>query len=115
MDVYIREFGNDGRLKIGNFCFIADKVVFLLGGEHNYNRISSFPFKKYYFNEVDATNNGDIIIEDDVWIGYDSLILSGVKIGKGSIIGARSIVTKDVPPYSVYIGNKVIKKDFQMI
>ena len=54
----------------------------------------------------------DIIVEDDVWIGYGALILSGVTIGQGSIIGARSIVTKDVPPYSIYAGNKVIRKRF---
>ena len=51
-------------------------------------------------------------MEDDVWIGYDVLIMSGVKIGKGSVIGAKSIVTKSVPPYSVYVGNKVIKSRF---
>lgn len=56
--------------------------------------------------------NHSIIIEDDVWIGYDALIMSGVTIGKGSVIGARAIVTKDVPPYSIYVGNKVIKKRF---
>ncbi len=56
--------------------------------------------------------NRDIIVEDDVWIGYDALILSGVKIGKGSVIGARAIVSKDVPPYSVYVGNSIIKKRF---
>lgn len=47
-----------------------------------------------------------------MWIGYDSLIMPGITIGKGAVIGARSIVTKDVPPYSVYVGNKVIKKRF---
>lgn len=56
--------------------------------------------------------NHSIIIEDDVWIGYDALIMPGVTIGKGSVIGARAIVTKDVPPYSIYVGNKVIKKRF---
>lgn len=53
-----------------------------------------------------------IIIEDDVWIGYEVLIMSGVTIGKGSVVGARSIVTKDIPPYSVFVGNKVIKQRF---
>lgn len=54
----------------------------------------------------------DIIVEDDVWIGYDSIILAGARIGKGSVVGARSVVTGIVPPYSVYVGNKVIKKRF---
>lgn len=55
-----------------------------------------------------------ITVEDDVWIGYDALILpgGGFTIGKGSVIGARSIVTKDVPPYSVFVGNRVIKRRF---
>ena len=56
--------------------------------------------------------NQDIIIEDDVWIGFDSLILPGIRIGRGAVIGARSIVTKDIEPYSVYVGTKVIKKRF---
>ena len=54
----------------------------------------------------------DIVVEDDVWIGYGALVLSGVTIGQGSIIGARSIVTKNVPPYSIYVGNRVIGKRF---
>lgn len=54
----------------------------------------------------------DIIVEDDVWIGYDCIVLAGAKIGKGSVIGARSVVTGTIPPYSVYVGNKVIKKRF---
>lgn len=56
--------------------------------------------------------NENIIVEDDVWIGMEALILSGVKIGRGSIIGARAIVTKDVPPYSIFIGNRVLKRRF---
>lgn len=54
----------------------------------------------------------DIVVEDDVWIGYDCIVLAGTKIGKGSVIGARSVVTGTIPPYSVYVGNKVIKKRF---
>ena len=54
----------------------------------------------------------DIQIEDDVWIGYEALILQGVKIGRGSIIGARSVVTKDIPPYSVYVGTRILKRRF---
>lgn len=112
--LYVREYGNDGKLKIGNYCSIADKVVFLLGGEHSYDKISTFPFKNYYFDSYDSKSNGDIIIEDDVWIGYDTLVLSGVKIGKGSVIAARSVVSKDIPPYSIYIGNRVYKSRFDL-
>lgn len=52
------------------------------------------------------------MVEDDVWIGYDSIVLAGARIGKGSVIGARSVVTGIIPPYSVYVQNKVIKKRF---
>lgn len=56
--------------------------------------------------------NVNIVVEDDVWIGYDALILPGVTIGRGSIIGARSVVTKDIPPYSVYAGTRIVKSRF---
>ena len=93
------------KLSIGNFVSIAEDVKFLLGGNHEYKRISTFPFKVKYFGHAhEATSKGEIIVEDDVWIGHGCLILSGVKIGKGSIIAAGSVVTKDVRPYSIYGG-----------
>ena len=105
--------GKETKLSIGNYCSIGPEVTFLVGGEHNYKRISTYPFQTFVYNEktIDRKNN-DIVIEDDVWIGFGVLIMSGVKVGKGSVIGARSIVTKDVPPYSIFVGNKVIKKRF---
>lgn len=104
--------GNNSKLFIGNYCSIANECTFLLGGEHNYNKISTYPFKAKYMNEGESRTNGDIIIEDDVWIGYGSTILSGVKIGQGAIIGAKSIVAKDIPPYAIYAGNKIVKSRF---
>ena len=69
-----------------------------------------------YFNETtpEALSKGKIIVEDDVWIGMNALILSGVKIGKGAIIGAGSVISKDIPPYAIAVGNpcKVIKYRF---
>lgn len=104
---------NDATLTIGNYCSIGPKVTFLVGGEHNYKRISTYPFQSLvYQQKTEGKINRNIIVEDDVWIGYDALILSGVKIGKGSVIGARSIVTKDVPPYSIYVGNRILRKRF---
>lgn len=101
-------------LTIGNFVSIADEVQFFLGGEHDYNNIMTFPFKNILTkNKIqEAMSKGPIIVEDDVWIGYGAIILSGVKIGKGSVIGAGSVVAKNVEPYSIYVGNKVIKKRF---
>ncbi len=109
----IRSYNNKGKIFIGNYCSIADNVEFLVGGEHNYKRISTFPFQsRIYKQSTSDTPNYDIIIEDDVWIGYECLIMSNAHIGKGSVIGARSIVTGEVPPYSIYVGNKVIKQRF---
>lgn len=104
----------DAYVHIGNYCSIGPSVTFLVGGEHNYKRISTYPFQTLVYHEVtrDKNINRNIVIEDDVWIGFDALILSGVTVGKGSVIGARSIVSKDIPPYSIYVGNKIIKKRF---
>lgn len=106
---------HDVKIYIGNYVSIGPKVKFLVGGVHDYKRISTWPFQSKVYEELDNNkddNSLDIIIEDDVWIGYDAIIMSGVRIGKGSVIGARSIVAKSVPPYSVFIGNKVVKKRF---
>ena len=114
-DLTVFSLGKSNFLKIGNYCSIAEEVTFLLNIDHNYNRISTFPFRKIN-NRVgtDVVNNGDIIVEDDVWIGYRSTIMSGVHIGQGAIIGAGSIVTHNIPPYSIACGvpAKVIKKRF---
>ena len=103
------------KLTIGNYCSIAPNVKFFLGGGHNYKKISTFPFRDKLYNGYGRSNRGtklDIVVEDDVWIGYDCIILPGSKIGKGSVVGARSVVTGTIPPYSVYVVNKVIKKRF---
>lgn len=101
-------------LKIGNFCSIADKVTFMLGLDHPTNLISTYPFKNYFFNGISAISKGDIILDDDVWIGYNVTILSGVHIGQGAIVATGAVVTKDVPPYAIVGGvpAKVIKYRF---
>ena len=108
--------GNE-TLKIGNLCSIAQEVVFLLGADHFTNHASSYPFKsKMQLGDggLDATSKGNIIVGDDVWIGYRATILSGVEIGKGAIIAAGSVVTKNIPPYAIVGGNpaSVIKFRF---
>ena len=103
------------RLKIGNYCSIASEVAFILGSDHYTNHISSFPFKVIVCGaKREAISKGDIIIDDDVWIGYGSIILSGVHIGQGAIVAAGSVVTKDVPPYAIVGGSpaKVIRYRF---
>ena len=107
-------FGNpNARLDIGCFCSIAQNVRFILDGEHNYKKISTYPFAVRFLNQkTEALCKGPIIIGDDVWIGERVIVLSGVNIGQGAIIGAGSIVTKDVPPYAIFANNKIIKYRF---
>lgn len=104
-------------LVIGNYVSIANKVVFILGGNHRIDSLSTFPFysKLIKLNpEIDSLTKGPIIVEDDVWIGYGAIILSGVCLKKGCVVAAGSVVTKDVPSYAVVGGNpaKIIKFRF---
>lgn len=103
-------------ITIGNFCSIASGVV-IQEYYHNYNRATSYYINRNIFGKDlshDIYSKGSIKIEDDVWVGANSVILSGITIGRGSVIGAGSIVTKDVPRYSVVAGNpaRVIKSRF---
>lgn len=114
LEVY--DWGSDNeKLSIGNYVSIASGVKFILGGNHYYNTFSTYPFKVMCLGEErEAYSNGPIVINDDVWIATDSIILSGVNVGKGAVIAAGSVVVKDVPPYSIVGGNpaKVIKYRF---
>lgn len=105
---------HDGKLCIGNFCSIADETVFLLGGGHDYKTVSSFPFKAILDGQGEALSKGNIVLNDDVWIGYRVTIMSGVHIGQGAVVAAGAVVTKDVPPYAIVGGvpAKVIKYRF---
>lgn len=91
-------------LTIGNYCSIADRVVFLLGGNHDYEAISTYPFYAKYRNGVEALSKGPIVVDDDVWLGYGATILSGVHIGKGAVVASCSLVCQDVEPYSIVGG-----------
>jgi virginiamycin A acetyltransferase len=98
----------DEKLIIGNYVSIADKVTFILGGEHQINMYTTFPLRAYFTrinNNKDSMSKGPIIIEDEVWLGYGAIILSGVRIGRGAIVGAGSVVTRNIPPYSIVAGN----------
>lgn len=111
--IIVESWGNEGEtLKIGSFVSIAKGTKFLLGGNHEVETFTTFPFKVKFFGEkMEAKTKGPIIVEDDVWIGTNSMILSGVTIGQGAIVGAGSVVTKDIPPYAIVGGNpaKVLK------
>lgn len=114
---------NHDKLYIGKFCSIACGARFLFNSaNHSLNSLSTYPFPLFFeewgMNKSRVTdawdNKGDIVIGNDVWIGYEAVILAGVKIGDGAIIGTRSVVTKDVPPYTIVGGvpAKPIRKRF---
>lgn len=104
------------RLRIGHYCSIAEDVTFIVASDHPTDTISTFPFKVMSLGSEtsEAVSKGDILVEDDVWIGHGSTILSGVHIGQGAVVAAGSVVTKDVPPYAIVGGvpAKVIKYRF---
>jgi virginiamycin A acetyltransferase len=109
------------KLIIGKFCMIASDVKFIMNGaNHLTTAISSFPFAIFgedWKNAMDGKeypSKGNTEIGNDVWIGFNSTIMPGIKIGDGAIIGANSTVTKNVEPYTIVGGNpaKEIKKRF---
>lgn len=115
-ELRIITFSDKNKLRVGNYVSIAQNVSFLLDTEHYLNYISTYPFKVKIegAEEAEAFGKGDIIIDDDVWIGYGATILSGVHIGQGAVVAAGAVVTKDVPPYVIVGGvpAKVIKYRF---
>lgn len=102
------------KIRIGSFCSIGQETTFILGGEHVLNHLSTYPFDKRILGQKipDSRKKGNIQVDDDVWIGYGATIMSGVHIGQGAVIGAKSVVTKDVPPYAIYAGNRIIRYRF---
>ena len=112
---------NGDKLIIGKFCQIAKGVEFVMNGvNHQMNAVSTFPFYILDGWEQDIPSlskmpiKGDTIIGNDVWIGQNVTILPGVNVGDGAIIGANSVVAKDVDPYTIVAGNpiKLIRKRF---
>ncbi len=104
----VLRYENNAKLFIGKFCSIADGVVIFLGGEHRTDWITTYPFSMLWEEAREIKDHpstkGDVIIENDVWIGRYATILSGVTIGSGACIGAKSFISCDVPPYSVFVG-----------
>jgi virginiamycin A acetyltransferase len=96
-------------LKIGKFCSIARDVTILTGGEHRTDWITTYNFLyppfRYAPTRPRSATRGDVVIGNDVLIGEGATILSGVKIGDGAVIGACSLVRKDVEPYAIVAGN----------
>lgn len=114
---------NHDRLVIGKFCSIACGARFLFNSaNHTMRSLSTYPFPIFFeewgLDSKDVTaawdNKGDIVVGNDVWIGYEAVVLAGVTIGDGAVIGTRAVVTKDVPPYTIVGGvpAQPIKKRF---
>ena len=114
---------NQERLTIGKFCSIACGAKFLFNSaNHALGSLSTYPFPIFFeewglpVEDIPRAwdNKGDIVVGNDVWIGYEAVILAGVTIGDGAVVGARAVVTKDVPPYAIVGGvpAKLIRKRF---
>lgn len=119
--LYHFPFIND-KLIIGKFCALATGVKFIMNGaNHKMSGFSTYPFQIFgngwerIMPQLDEfPNKGDTVIGNDVWIGYEAVIMPGVQIGGGAIIASKSVVTKNVLPYTIVGGNpaKVIRKRF---
>jgi acetyltransferase-like isoleucine patch superfamily enzyme len=111
-NIIIGSWGNDENIKIniGKYCSIADDITIFISGEHQTSWITTFPFSVLNGKYKDYTKNsrpskGNITIGNDVWICAGTKILSGITIGDGAVLGAYSVITKDVPPYAIVGGN----------
>lgn len=107
---YLFDFIGD-KLEIGKFCSIAHGAEFLMnGGNHLTDTVSSFPLGIFGHGWSDAMpdawpNKGDLIVGNDVWIGYGATLMAGITIGHGAVIASKAVVTRDVPPYAIVGGN----------
>lgn len=114
--IILPESTNPPHVKIGSFCSFAPGVVILANADHNKDFPSTYPFRTLFFSSLkrgkssgyfnqDVVSRGSIEIGHDVWVGQNAIILSGISIGTGAVIGAGTVVTKDIPPYAIAVGN----------
>ena len=117
----ILAFGEGKKVYIGKYCSIALNVTVFLGGNHRLDWCTTYPFPALTHKWPEAAgvtghplSNGDVRIANDVWLGQNSTIMSGLTVGDGAVVGASSLVTKDVPPYAIVGGNpaRIIKYRF---
>lgn len=115
--VTIVDWGEGSVLEVGAYTSMAFGSVIFLGGEHNTHWVTTFPFSEMWpdirarLTQAQLTGhpktNGDVVIGSDVWIGAGVTILSGVHIGHGAVIGSGAVIAKNVPPYTIAVGNPV--------
>lgn len=111
-------FGDDTSFSIGKYCSFAADVKLMLGGGHRTDWVSTYPFSdldpEFAHIEGHPVSKGDIKIGNDVWFGREAMIMSGVTIGDGAVIAARSLITRDIPAYAIAAGQpgKVLRYRF---
>ena len=108
-DLTVQAWDDGTMLRIGAFCSIAGGVRIILGGEHRSDWVTTFPFYALWDSAKHISSRpntkGDVTIGNDVWIGTEAVIMSGVTVGDGAVIGARALVARDVEPYAIVAGN----------
>lgn len=109
-ELFIFDWKDGGTtITIGSYCCFSFRCSVLLGGDHRTDWVTTYPFSAIWDCAADIqghpASKGDIHIGSDVWAGAECIVLSGVTIGDGAVIGARSVVNKDIPPYAIAVGN----------
>lgn len=101
--------GDQGLVTIGRWCSIERSAQVFVGGEHRTDRPSQYPLRLELkvpglLEDGIPFSKGPVVIGNDVWLGWECVVMSGVTIGDGAVVGARAVVTRDVAPYSVVAG-----------
>lgn len=108
-DLAVLTFGEGAQLQMGAFCSVARGARIFLGGEHRTDWVTTYPFsaldQRFGSIKGHPRTRGDVIIGNDVWLGRDAAVMSGIRIGDGAVVGAGAVVTRDVPPYGIVAGN----------
>ncbi|QLH37602.1 MAG: CatB-related O-acetyltransferase [Parachlamydiaceae bacterium] len=114
----VLSWGEGTIARVGKYSSIGPGTTLMLGGEHRTDWVTTYPFSVFWPEAAGFVGHpkskGNIFIGNDVWIGYEALILSGVTIGSGAVVAAKAVVTKNVPPYAIVGGNpaKIIRYRF---
>jgi len=108
----INDFKGRGKIKIGNYSSLAKDVSMIISADHDYVGVTTYSL--FEIENPNGKNRDFIDIGNDVWIGMEAMIMGGVKIGNGAVVGARAVVTKDVPSYAIVVGSpaEIVKYRF---